>query len=421
MARPNNTPWGQLALALVPLGLTAFFFFSFRDESDRRTLLWLLIAECAALCWLTWKLASPSDSPSSLQISRPAAPNPSRLPEVANNPPLPRAPYVHRPLQTTRPPERRSDPIPTIQRKAPRAPKLPELPTLRSPHPGRQASRPAPTTPRPSAPKPARPVININDLLPPNPTAPTAPKPRATPTAPAPTPTSRPKRPSKYKGFSADSGTLPTTLGMSELQVCSDIMRLGYACAASDGPVSSEEDNHLMGWAWCVIDATSAKDSHAFLQGLTDTAAASKMRGKLKLDELAKIAQLVRATGERKLIQSAGLLCGEIVELDGKLEPGEFATLAVVLKELGVRNLKAIKIAEELIANDEDITEMKEELDIDESTPKEIRDVILSKAWYKENQRMTTVTDPTRREAMRRRMELIQKIRDLYRELDDIR
>jgi hypothetical protein len=38
--------------------------------------------------------------------------------------------------------------------------------------------------------------------------------------------------------------------------------------------------------------------------------------------------------------------------------------------------------------------------------------------WSRQNARMQAVTDARKREEMRRRMELIQKIRDLYREID---
>ena len=169
---------------------------------------------------------------------------------------------------------------------------------------------------------------------------------------------------------------------------------------------------------WCVIENTTITDAPAFLQKLTEVANQSKMQGKQKLDAVTALGVAIRATGEKKLIQAAGALCGEIIELDGRLEPGEFATLSMALKALGLRNTKAAKIAEALLSNDSDISELKDELDIDSTTSNDDRERILSMAWSRENARMQAVTDSFRREEMRQRMNLIQKIRDLYRELD---
>ena len=46
------------------------------------------------------------------------------------------------------------------------------------------------------------------------------------------------------------------------------------------------------------------------------------------------------------------------------------------------------------------------------------RERILSIAFDRENKRMQTVADSDKREKMRQKMKLIQRIRDLYRELD---
>jgi lipoate-protein ligase A len=62
--------------------------------------------------------------------------------------------------------------------------------------------------------------------------------------------------------------------------------------------------------------------------------------------------------------------------------------------------------------------EVLAELGIHSRTPTEERERKLSVAWSRENARMQAITDAARREVMRRRMELIQRIRDLYRELD---
>jgi len=108
----------------------------------------------------------------------------------------------------------------------------------------------------------------------------------------------------------------------------------------------------------------------------------------------------------------------EIVAHDGRLEPGEFATLSTALKGLGTKSVKASKIASKLLSDDEEISEMLSELGIHSRTPTEERERKLSVAWSRENARMQAITDAARREDMRRRMELIQRIRDLYRELD---
>jgi hypothetical protein len=179
------------------------------------------------------------------------------------------------------------------------------------------------------------------------------------------------------------------------LQLCCDILSLGYACASSDGPVSTDEDEHLQAWLWCVVENTTDKDAAAMHQALIQTSESCK-----------------------KLLQASGELCGEIVAHDGRLEPGEYATLSTALKGLGVRNIKAAKIADELLSGDDEIAELLEELDIETKTPSEERERKLSIEWSRQNARMQAVTDSGKREEMRRRMELIQRIRDLYREID---
>jgi tellurite resistance protein len=202
------------------------------------------------------------------------------------------------------------------------------------------------------------------------------------------------------------------------LQLCCDILCLGYACAASDGPVSTEEDDHLQGWLWCVVENTSDQEATTIHQALVQASEQCKIRGKQKLEVVTKLGEAIRATGEKKLIQAAAELCGEIVAHDGRLEPGEYATLSTALKGLGVRNIKAAKIADELLSGDDEIAELLEELDIETKTPSEERERKLSIEWSRQNARMQAVTDSGKREEMRRRMELIQRIRDLYREID---
>ena len=195
-------------------------------------------------------------------------------------------------------------------------------------------------------------------------------------------------------------------------------MTLGYYCAASDGSVTSQEDDYLKAWSWCVIEKTSDSDSHAFHKALGDAQAHAIMHGKKKLNVVAELANVIRATGEKKFIQCAGYLCSEIIECDDRLDPGEFPTLSTALKHLGIRNIKAEKIAKDLLFNDDDISELKSELDIDAYTTAEEREFILSREWSKLNGRMQVVSDSDQLEEMKQRMMLIQKIRDLYREIE---
>ena len=420
MTRSTSNLACQILLALIPLGLTGFFFVNVQDVPSRNALLIFLLAEVFALAWFCWRPTLLFPESERLPIHIPKTRPVEALPPIHNRPPLPRAPHSHRPLEPQRPPARTSDPIPTAPKPTLRSPKLPPLPTLSIPQPGRTNTRTPEPTPRPATPKPIRQPIRLDDLLPPAPpkstpapTASPAPKPRPTPTS-----QSRPLRPAKYADFSGDSNDIPATIALTELNLCSDILSLGYACATSDGPVTSEEDTHLLSWMWCVIENTSKQDSHAFLQRLTEVANQSKMRGKQKLDAVTTLGEAIRKTGEKKLIQAAGALCGEVIELDERLEPGEFATLSVALKALGLRNTKAAKIADALLSNDSDISDLKEELELDESTSMDDRERILSIAFDRENKRMQTVADSDKREKMRQKMKLIQRIRDLYRELD---
>jgi hypothetical protein len=420
MTRSTSNIACQILLALIPLGLTGVFFVNVQDVPSRNVLLIFLLAEALALAWFCWRLLLPLPESERAPIHIPKTRPQEALPPISSNPPRPKDPYVHRPQATQRPPARTSDPIPTAPTPTARHPKLPPLPTLSIPQPGRTNTRTPEPTPRPATPKPIRQPIRLDDLLPPAPPK-SAPAPTAAP-APKPRPTpsnrSRPLRPAKYANFSEPSSYLPATIALGELNLCSDILSLGYACATSDGPVTSEEDTHLLSWMWCVIENTTITDAPAFLQKLTEVANQSKMQGKQKLDAVTGLGAAIRATGEKQLIQAAGALCGEIIELDSRLEPGEFATLSMALKALGLRNTKAAKIAEELLSNDSDISDLKEELGLDKSTSRDDRERILSVAWNRENARMQAVTDSFRLEEMRQRMKLIQKIRDLYRELD---
>jgi hypothetical protein len=258
--------------------------------------------------------------------------------------------------------------------------------------------------------------------LPPAPTPP-APTPASTATpAPAPknVPQGRPKRPAKFSRFKEDSADIPAKIDITQLKLCCDIIALGYACASCDGPVSTEEDEHLQGWAWCVIENTADKDASTFHQALFETAGQCKNRGKQKLESVETLANSIRGTGEKKLIQSAAELCREIIVQDDRLEPGEFAILSTALKGLGVKKVKAEDIAEELLDNDEEFAAILEDANITELTKPAERDAILSKEWSKYNARTNLRDQPAAElEKYRRKMALISKLREIYREMNN--
>ena len=412
---PRSASIAAGLLALLSLALTLYLFNTAELPQDRNILLGFLIGEGIFFTWLVWSFAQPEDTTEPEPIPLPRTRQPEVIPTTPTHAPQPRPRYQHSPLQPTRPPTRTSDPLPVPTVSPRRQVSLPPLPDLTPPQPGRSNSRiPAPVPP-PNKPRPNRIPIKLDDLLPPAPKPAIPPPPRPQPT---PTPQSRPKRPRKYADFEGDSSDLPAKIALTELKLCCDILSLGYACGASDGPVSSDEEDHLQGWAWCVVERTADKDSAGFLQALIDTSTLCKTKGKQKLEAVTALAESIRATGEKKFIQAAAELCGEIVAHDGRLEPGEFATLSTALKALGTKSVKASKIASKLLSDDEEITEMLTELGIHSRTSTQERELKLSVAWSRENARMQAITDAARRETMRRRMELIQRIRDLYRELD---
>ena len=418
MRRTVGIPAGLLTL--LGLALTIVLFLQAQQPQDRNILLGLMVAETIFATWLSWDLGRPLEELNLPPIPQPRTRPLETIPLETPKPPVTRPATEHRPTVPSRPTPRPSDPLPLsppLQRKEVQ---LPPIPTLVPPQPGRSTSRPSEPTPRPAPARPSRPTIRLDDLLPPAPPpapAPPPPPPRPTP-APTPAPKGRPKKPRKYGSFTEKSSEVPAKITLAELELCANILSLGYYCAASDGPVSSDEDDHLTSWLWCVVEKTTDKDAHAFHAKLSETAQQSRMRGKQKLDVVTQLAESIRATGERKLIQAAGELCNEIVSSDGRLEPGEFATLATALKGLGIKKLDPTDIALELMDNDEEMTEMKDELEIDDDTSIEDRERILSVAWSRENARMHAVAVHAKREKMRRRMELIQKMRDLYRELE---
>ena len=418
MARSTSIP--AFFYTTLCLGLTIYLFNVADDQQHRNILLGAMLAQGLAVSWLIWSVAQPEEARETAAIPVPRTRPLEVIPAGTTPTPKPRTPHQHRPLQPTRPPARSSNPLPPPPAIPRRAVSLPAVPDLPAPQPGRSHNRPPDPTPAPNAPRPQRQPIKLDDLLPAGPPPPTNPPPVIPPPRPQPTPKSqgRPKRPRKYAKFSGDSGELPAKVALTELQLCCDILSLGYACAASDGPVSTEEDEHLQGWLWCVIEKNADHDAANFLQALTTAAEQAKHKGKQRLDAITLLANSIRSTGEKKLIQAAAELCAEIVANDGKLEPGEFATLATAIKGLGTRSVKATDIAGELLSNDDEITDMKEELGIDDDTPKQERERKLSIAWGRENSH-TELKDQTKRELARHRMGLIQKIRDLYRELDE--
>jgi hypothetical protein len=418
---PRSTSIPAFFFATLCLALTIYLFNVAEGQEHRNILLGAMLLEGLALSWLIWNVSQPPEAQAASAIPIPRSRPLEVIPAGPTPSPKPRPPYQHRPLQPTRPPARSGNPLPSPPVIPRRTVSLPTAPDLPVPQPGRSHSRPPEPAPAPNTPRPQRQPIKLDDLLPPSPPS----KPTAIPAAPPPprpqpnpTPQGRPKRPRKFANFSGDSGELPAKIALTELQLCCDILSLGYACAASDGPVSTDEDEHLQGWLWCVVENAADKDAPTLHQALVLTSEQCKTRGKQKLEAITSLAESIRATGEKKLIQAAGELCGEIVAHDGRLEPGEYATLSTALKGLGVRNVKASKIADELLSADDEIAELLEELDINPRTPVADRERKLSIEWSRQNARMQAVTDSAKREEMRRRMELIQRIRDLYREID---
>ena len=419
MARSTSIP--AFFYATLCLGLTIYVFNVADDQQHRNILLGAMLAQGLAVSGLIWSVAQPEEARETAAIPIPRSRPLEVIPAGPTSTPKPRLPYQHRPLQPTRPPARSSNPLPPPPVIPRRTVSLPAAPDLPLPQPGRSHSRPPDPTPAPDSPRPQRLPIKLDDLLPPAPPSTQNPVPATPPPSrpqPNPTPQGRPKRPRKFANFTGDSGVLPAKITLTEMQLCCDILCLGYACAASDGPVSTEEDNHLQGWLWCVVENTSDHQAATIHQALTQASEQCKIRGKQKLESVTKLGESIRATGEKKFIQAAAELCGEIVAHDGRLEPGEFATLSHALSALGTKSIKASKIAKELLADDEEIKKMLSELGIHPRTPVDERERKLFVAWNRENGRMEAIKDTSMREAMRRRMGLLIRIRDLYRELD---
>ncbi len=419
MARSTSIP--ALFFSALCLGVTIYLFNVADNQQHRNILLGLMLGLGLAISWLIWSVAQPEEAQETSPIPVPRSRPLEVIPVGPTPTPKPRPPHQHRPLQPTRPPARNSNPLPPPPAIPRRTVSLPATPELPEPQPGRSNNRQPEAVPHPNTPRPQARPIRLGDLLPPAPPSspspppivPPPPRPQAAPNAQG-----RPKRPRKFASFSGESGQLPAKISLTEMQLCCDILCLGYACAASDGPVSTEEDDHLQGWLWCVVENTLDQEATTIHQALVQASEQCKIRGKQKLEVVTKLGEAIRATGEKKLIQAAAELCGEIVASDGRLEPGEFATLSHALNALGTKSIKASKIAKELLNDDEEIKELMAELGIHSRTSVEERERKLSIAWSKENARMQAITDATRREAMRVRMELIQRIRDLYRELD---
>jgi hypothetical protein len=238
MPRPASILAGLLAF--LSLALTLYLFNTAELAQDRNILLGFLVAEGIFFTWLVWSFAQPDETAAPDPIPLPRARQPEVIPAGPTFAPQPRPPYQHRPLQPVRPPSRASDPLPTPPVSPRRQVSLPPLPDLTPPQPGRSNTRIPVPVPRPNTPRPTRPPIKLDDLLPPAPPAPTQAPNTPPPPQPKPQPQSRPKRPRKYADFEGDSCDLPAKIAVTELKLCCDVLSLGYACAASDGPVSSD-------------------------------------------------------------------------------------------------------------------------------------------------------------------------------------
>lgn len=400
------------SIMLISIGVNAMLLVKAENPTDSNILRFALIVQFGFFIFKLFQFLRSQGNTENQ--SSPALPKtkPYKLPKFG--PTNKRNPYNHQPTEPKRPPLRRAQALNTTSTRTHRQVILPVLPTLTVPLSGRPNTR-IPEPVQTAAPKPKPRGISINDVLPPN--TPTA---RPQPKQPEVKPLNGPriKCPKKYAGFNEKSSELPAKISLNDLEICTDILTLGYYCAASDGSINTGEDEYLKGWSWCVIENTSDIDSHSFFKALCDIQSLAIMKGKKKLDVVAELADRIRKTGEKKFIQCAGYLCTEVVERDDRLEPGEFSTLSTALKHLGIRNIKAEEIAKGLMFNDDEISELKSELDIDQYTTSSERESILSHEWSKLNGRMNVIRDADIRQEMKRRMLLIQKIRDLYREIE---
>ena len=417
---PRSASIPAIFFATLCLALTIYLFNVAEGPEHRNTLLGVIIAEGLAISWLMWSIAQVAEAQQATPIPVPRSRPLETIPTGQAPTPKVRQPYLHRPLKPTRPPSRSSNPLPPTPTIPRRTVNLPTLPDLPAPQPGRSSNRlPEPTSSL-TPPRPPRPTFKLDDLLPaasPGSTPIIAPPPRPQPT---PAPQGRPKRPRKYAKFAEESGNLPAKISLTELQLCCNILSLGYACAASDGPVSTDEEDHLQGWLWCVVENTSDQEAATMHQALSQASEQCKTRGKQKLEAVSTLADSIRSTGEKKLIQAAAELCSEIVAHDGRLEPGEYATLSIALKALGTRNIKADDIAEELLGNDKEVAKILREANITEDTKASERLTILSNQWSIYNARTNLRNLPASElEKYRRSMALISKLREIYREMGD--
>jgi hypothetical protein len=222
-------------------------------------------------------------------------------------------PYFHQSTKPKRLPQRSARVLNTGSTRTQRQIILPALPKLIVPSSNHSSNRiPVPIV-IPTL-KPSRKKTSINDLVPPRPqssipqTKPPEIKPLVNGT--------RVMCPKKYLNFSAKSSELPAKISINYLNMCSDILTLGYYCAASDqGSVTTQEDDYLKSWSWCVYEKTSDIDFKSFYETLSDTQVRAVMQGRQKLDVLSKLAERIRKTGEKKFIQSAGHLCSEIIRM----------------------------------------------------------------------------------------------------------
>ena len=417
MARSTSIP--AFIFATLCLGLTIYLFNVADTQQHRNILLGLMLGLGSAISWLIWSVTQTEDAHETASIPVPRTRPLEVIPTGPTPAPKPRAPNQHRPLQPTRPPARSSNPLPPPPAIPRRTVVLPARPDLPVPQPGRSNSRTPEPVPRPNTTRTQGQTIHLDDLLPsaPTPTPIPTPAPRH---ETKPTPQGRPLRPQKYDDFEGDSGELPSKIALTEFKLCSEILRLGYACAASDGPVSTDEDDHLQGWLWRVIDKASDKDAAGFLESLNETTKQCKNSGKQKLESVASLAESIRSTGEKKLIQAAAELCREIVTSDGRLEPGEYATLSTALKGLGSRKIKAEEVAVELLSNDQEVAKILRDAKITDGMKTSQRVLILSNQWASYNA-YTNLHNrpPAELEKYRRAMAVIARLREIYREMGD--
>ena len=308
-------------------------------------------------------------------------------------------------------------PLESLPVHGPRLTALPSLPELTPPTSGRRKPESPEPTPTPQ-PQPRRRKLNISDLpeqapLPPPP----PPKPKR--------PSKKPQRPKGTRKIKSEASDLPEELTEKQLEACVGIVSLATYCATADnGAASSDEDNVIKSWMWAAIERVVGDGELAwkFHDELFATHEHCRQAGKQKLDKVRDTAAEIRKSlGRNKLVNAAAWLCFEVIKSDDKLDTGEAAIFQVALEGLGKdRSPEFADVTKELLLSDDDVKELLDELKISEDDPQEKRNEKLLKEWRKCNARMNNCSGD-QKENLRKKMELITKVRNLMSEIEQHR